>query len=265
LEGKTLDNFFLKKRAQSVLVLALLIIISYGSILITEFDVIKGLNSIPNAMIWGVTNFYPTWESLEKLPSILAKLQETILISIAAASVASVFAIVFAIFGSKTTKVNGILSTISRGIATLFRNIDVAAWAMILLFSFGQSSLTGYFALFFVSFGFLTRAFMETIDEIGVQAVEALTSTGANYTSVIIHSVIPSSIPQILSWVLFMIETNIRSATLVGILTGTGIGFSFDLFYKSLNYNAASLVVLTIVGTILLIEFISNYVRRVIL
>ncbi|KKI91075.1 phosphonate ABC transporter permease [Bacillus sp. SA1-12] len=260
-----MDKFFLKKRAQSVLVLSIIIIVAYGSILITEFDVIKGLNSIPNAIIWGFTNFYPTQESLEKLPSILEKLQETVLISIAAASVAAVFAIVFAILGSKTTRINGFFGTISRGIATLFRNIDVAAWAMILLFSFGQSSLTGYFALFFVSFGFLTRAFMETIDEVGVHSVEALTSTGASYTSIIIHSVIPSSIPQIISWVLFMIETNIRSATLVGILTGTGIGFSFDLFYKSLNYNAASLVVLTIVVTILTIEFISNYVRRVIL
>ncbi|MGM7719238.1 ABC transporter permease subunit [Metabacillus sp. Hm71] len=260
-----MDKFFLKKRAQSVLVLSLIIIVAYGSILITEFDVIKGLHSIPNAIMWGFSNFYPTQESLEKLPSILEKLQETVLISIAAASVASVFAIVFAIFGSKTTKMNGFLSAISRGIATLFRNIDVAAWAMILLFSFGQSSLTGYFALFFVSFGFLTRAFMETIDEVGLHSVEALTATGASYTSIIIHSVIPSSIPQIISWVLFMIETNIRSATLVGILTGTGIGFSFDLFYKSLNYNAASLVVLTIVAAILTIEFISNYVRRVIL
>lgn len=62
-----------------------------------------------------------------------------------------------------------------------------------------------------------------------------------------------------------MVETNIRSATLVGILTGTGIGFLFDLYYKSLNYNVASLVVITIVAAILIIEFISNYVRRVIL
>jgi phosphonate transport system permease protein len=265
LEGKTLGNFFVKKRVQSLLVISILLLVSYGSILITEFDVIAGLHSIPEAMAWGISNFYPTMESLEKLPGILEKLQETVLISIAAASVAAVFAIVFAIIGSKTTRVNGILSTFSRGIATLFRNIDVAAWSMILLFSFGQSALTGYFALFFVSFGFLTRAFMETIDEVGVGSVEALTSTGAGYTSTIIHSVIPSCIPQILSWVLFMVETNIRSATLVGILTGTGIGFSFDLFYKSLNYNAASLVVLTIVVTILAIEFISNYVRRVIL
>ncbi|USK29972.1 ABC transporter permease subunit [Bacillus sp. CMF21] len=258
-------NFFLKKRIQSAVILAVLLSVTYGAMMITQFNLQDGLSSIPKAIIWGFSNFYPTSESLENLPSIFDKLIETLLISIAAASVASVLAVFFAIAGSKTTKVNGLFAGVSRGIATLFRNIDVAAWAMILLFSFGQSSLTGYFALFFVSFGFLTRAFMETIDEVGHGAVEALQATGAGYFTVIIHSVIPASLPQMISWVLFMIETNIRSATLVGILTGTGIGFSFDLYYKSLNYSSASLVVLLIVVSILLIEAVSNYVRRVIL
>lgn len=247
------------------MIIGVLLSVTYGAMVITQFNMYDGLISFPKAFQWGFSNFYPNQESLENLPSILRKLIETILISIASATVAAIFAIFFAIAGSKTTKVNGFFAIAARGIATLFRNIDVAAWAMILLFSFGQSSLTGYFALFFVSFGFLTRAFMETIDEVGPAAVEGLQATGAGYMTVIIHSVIPSSTPQIISWILFMIETNIRSATLVGILTGTGIGFSFDLYYKSLNYSSASLVVITIVVSILLIEYISNYVRRVIL
>lgn len=255
----------MKKRVQSIIVIGLLLLVTYGAMIITEFNIMDGFLSFPEAIQWGFANFYPNADSLENLSSITSKLIETILISIASASIAAILAIFFAIAGSKTTKVNGILAVLARGIATLFRNIDVAAWAMILLFSFGQSSLTGYFALFFVSFGFLTRAFMETIDEVGVAAVEGLQSTGAGYFTVIIHSVIPSSTPQMISWILFMIETNIRSATLVGILTGTGIGFSFNLYYKSLDYNSASLVVLTIVVSILLIEYVSNYVRRVIL
>ena len=46
---------------------------------------------------------------------------------------------------------------------------------------------------------------------------------------------------------LYMVETNIRDATLVGILTGTGIGFVFNLFYKSFRYDVAGLVILLIV------------------
>ena len=62
-----------------------------------------------------------------------------------------------------------------------------------------------------------------------------------------------------------MIETNIRDATLVGILTGTGIGFLFDLYFKRLDYASASLVVLSVVILVIIIEMISNRIRKVIL
>ena len=62
-----------------------------------------------------------------------------------------------------------------------------------------------------------------------------------------------------------MIETNIRSATLVGLLTGTGIGYLFDLYYKQLNYEMVSLITLSIVIAVLVIEAISNIIRREIL
>ncbi|WP_373232386.1 PhnE/PtxC family ABC transporter permease [Cohnella sp.] len=259
------DKFFAKKRWQSLLTFGCILLLTVLFITLTEYNVMKGFTSIPKAVTWSITNFYPNEKSLEKLPSILDKLIETVLISIASATVASLFAGFFAIMGANTTKVNRVFAVLSRGIATIFRNIDVAAWALILLFAFGQSALTGYFALFFVSFGFLTRVFMETIDEASTDSVEALRAAGAGYFAIIFQSVIPSCISQMISWILFVIETNIRNATLIGILTGTGIGFAFDLYYKSLNYHAASLVVILTIIAIFTIESLSNYIRRVIL
>jgi phosphonate transport system permease protein len=258
-------DIFAKRRKDSLIFLASLVILTLVSIIITEFNVAKGFTSVLKAVTWGVSNFYPDAKSLTKLPGILIKLRETVLMSIASTTVAAVFAGLFALLGSSTTKVNNLLSVFSRGIASVCRNIPVAAWAMVLLFSFGQSSLAGYFALFFVSLGFLTRAFMETIDEVSDNSVEALKATGAGYFHIVFQAVLPSSMPQMISWLLYMVEFNIRSATLVGILTGTGIGFAFDVYYKSLNYHAASLVVVLIVIAVFAIEFVSNYIRRVIL
>ncbi|MCM3714391.1 PhnE/PtxC family ABC transporter permease [Halalkalibacter oceani] len=258
-------DFFARKRRNTLGFLLVLGLITLGAILITEYNIVRGFESFPRAVIWALGNFYPTQESLSRLPGILNSLIETLLVSIAATTLGAMFALLFAVLGSNTTRVNAFFGSICRGIATVFRNIDVAAWAMILLFSFGQSSLTGYFALFFASFGFLTRSFVETIDEVSGGSVEALRATGASYFSIIAQSVVPSSLPQMISWVLFMIETNVRSATLIGLLTGSGIGFTFNLYYKNLNYDIAALVVIAIVVAILLIEAVSNYVRRVIL
>ena len=52
----------------------------------------------------------------------------------------------------------------------------------------------------------------------------------------VFQGVVPSAISEIITWILFMIETNIRSSTLIGILTATGIGYLFDLYYKRLDY-----------------------------
>jgi phosphonate transport system permease protein len=258
-------DVFVKKRNNNLIFFGILIILGVGSVIITEYDVQKGFTSIFKAAIWGVSNFYPDVKSLGKLSDMLVKLQETVLISIAATMVAAVFALILSLAGSRTTRISRIFSVICRGIASLFRNIPLVAWAMVLMLSFSQSSLTGYLALFCGSLGFLTRLFMETIEEVSSNAVEALSATGAGYFHIIFQAVLPSSLPQMISWLLYMIETNIRDATLVGMLTGTGIGFSFDLYYKSLNYHAASLVVILIVLTVILIESLSNKVRRMIM
>lgn len=258
-------DIFSKRRNDGLIFFALLAVLTVGSIIITRYDVLKGFTSIAKALVWGITNFYPDARSMLKLSDILLKLRETVLMSIASTTVAAVFAFLLALAGSRTTRMNGLFSIISRGIASLFRNIPLVAWAMVLMLAFSQNPLTGYLALFIGSLGFLTRAFIETIDEVSGSSVEAVQATGASFFHIIFQAVLPSSMPQMISWLLFMIETNIRNATLVGILTGTGIGFSFDLYYKRLDYHAASLVVILIVITVIAIEFISNKIRRVIL
>lgn len=258
-------DIFRLRRRQGVLFFAILAALTYGAILVTEYDVVEGITAVPRAMIWAVNNFVPDREAIARLPRILDKLLDTVLMAVAAATVASACGLVVALMGATTTRLHPWLSLPARAIASFCRNIDVSAWALILLFSFGQSAFTGYFALFFVTFGFIVRVMIETIDEVSTDSVEALRATGAGYMAIITQSIIPACLPQLISWVLYAIETNIRSATLVGILTGTGIGFQFDLYFKSFNYSSASLVVLVIVVAVLLVEALSNVIRRAVL
>jgi len=258
-------DIFKKKKRHLLIFWTVIIVITIGSMVITKYDPVLGITSIPKGILWACSNFYPNEEALTKLPKILLKLKETVLLSIAATTTAAMLAFLFSLSGSKTTNDIRIISTGTRLIASVFRNVPDTVWAMVLLFSFGQNAMTGYFALFFTTFGILTRAFIETIDEASCESVEALRATGASYFQIVSQAVIPSCIPRLISWILFMLETNIRSSTLIGLLTGTGIGYTFSMYYKSMYYNAASLVVISIVLSVFVIEFISNYVRRVII
>ena len=250
-------DIFQRRKITYTLVFLVLIAVFAGASLVSEFNLLDGVASFPAAMQWIVSNLIPDAEAIERIPKILSELLETALVS--------VLAFFFSLLGSNITRVNRVVKRVVRIVAAFFRNVPDVVWAMLLMFSFGQNILTGFFALFFTTFGLLTRAFIETIDEVSSGCVEALDATGANFLQKVFQGILPSSMPGVITWVLYMIETNIRSSTLIGILTATGIGYLFDLYYKRLDFASASLVVLSIVVLVLVIETVSNKVRKVIL
>ena len=258
-------KYMRSKRLRLLLFFAGLFLAAFISMAATSYKIEDSFSAVPKVAVWMATNLVPDAKSLSRLPKILGKLLETVLMSVAASVTAAVAAFFVSLAGSATTCRQKALMTAARAVASFFRNIPIVAWAMIFLLTFGQSAFTGYIALFFASFGFLGRAFIETIDEAAASPVEALRATGSDYAHIIFQAVLPSVLPQILSWMLYMIETNIRSAALVGLLTGSGIGFTFSIYYKSLQYHSASLVVLSIVAVVLIIEAVSNKLRRIIL
>jgi phosphonate transport system permease protein len=273
--GRTPTEFFRRRKALFTLIFLGLLALAVGAAVYTKFKPETAFTAVPRVAAWVGQNLLPVvWDSggvrldaqaVGRLPHILQKLAETILMSIMASLAGSLCSFVVALFGSRTTQVAKPLALLARAVASLNRNIPVAAWALIFLMSFGQSAFTGFLALFFYSFGFMSRVFIETIDEASGSAVEALRATGASYSQVIAQAVVPSTLPQIVSWMLYMIETNIRSAALVGILTGSGVGFLFSVYYASRQYRSAALVVLAIVAVVIAIELVSNALRRVFL
>jgi phosphonate transport system permease protein len=130
---------------------------------------------------WIFENTIPDAKAISRLPNMMEKLIDTVLMSIMSTVTAGILAFFFAIMASLSTRPNSVVSFIVKIIASVNRNIPVVAWAMIFLLTFGQSSFTGFLALFFASFGFLTKAFMESIDDTSSRSVEALTATGASY------------------------------------------------------------------------------------
>lgn len=257
-------NVFQNRNKRFLITFIVLGSLTVISSIITEFSFVDGFISFPKAFNWMFANFIPDQKALNLLPNILKKLYDTVMISISATVIAALLAMIFALSGSRTTFSNIIMSGLVRLIASFFRNIPIAAWAMIFMFSFGHSMVTGFLAIFVETFGFLIRTFIETIDESSKDSVDALNAAGATHLQIVFQAVFPSVMPQVVSWILYMIESNIRSATLVGLLTGTGIGFLFDMYYKRMYYPSAAMVVVCIVLVVFLIEYISNNIRRII-
>lgn len=258
------QSFFRQRRLRLSVVLIILIGIYVLSMTIVNFQTWTSIVKIPAGIIWLFHNFIPTERSISYLGPILYQLWRTLLVSISSTIIASLFSLVFAILGAQTTTPHPVLRIVIRFGASLLRNIPVVAWAMILLFSFKQSDFTGFLALFFMTLGYLTRAFTETIEDLDAEKLQALQAVGANYFQCVFCGVLPEAASTLTSWVLYMIENNLRDATLVGLLTGTGVGFLFDFYFKSFRYDAAGLIVLLIAILVIVLELTSTMIRRAI-
>lgn len=259
------ENVFMKRKLTYILSVLVIALVYFTAAFITEFSFSEGLASFPEAIRWIGKNLIPDAQAIERIPKILSKLLETTLLSVAVTVFAAICSFFISLFGTKITNTNPLIRRLVRIVAAFFRNVPDVVWAMLLMFSFGQNILTGFLALFFTTFGLLTRAFIETIDEVSSSCVEALNATGANFIQCVFQGIIPSSMTGIVSWILYMIETNIRSSTLIGMLTATGIGYLFDMYYKSIEFPSAGLIVLFMVVLVITIEGISNKIRRVIM
>jgi len=258
-------EIFVKRKRSFTLTFIAVAALFVGSVYITDYNIVDGVLSVPQAMIWTAENLLPDERAFDLLPDILTVLAETALVSVAVTVCAAVTAFFFSLFGTNTMKPNVFIARMVRIVAAYFRNVPDVVWAILLLFSFGQNVLTGFFALFFTTFGFLTRTFIEMTDEVSSSCVEALKATGATPLQIVAQGILPSTMAEVVSWVLYMIETNIRASTLIGILTATGIGALFNLYYNRFDFSAAGLVVITIVVLVIVIEIVSSRIRKVIL
>ena len=256
-------SWFRRRQARTLAALVAIVVLFQLCSLICNFSLGYAVSSIPAAFVWMFQNFVPTVESLANLPMVVEQTISTALDSVAATVIAAVCGIAFSVLGSSSIGVEcAPVRGVIRAIASIFRNIPMIAWALLLLLSFKQNEFTGFLALFLTTFGQLMRFFLDTFDEIPTGPVEALRSCGASYWQVVFQAGLPLAVADLMSWMLYMVETNIRSVTLIGLLTGTGIGFVFNLYYTSFRYDTAGLVIVVTIVFVLVIEAISNAARR---
>lgn len=255
-------GYFARKHVRGVLAIVVAFAIATACGMHTGFDPVETLFNLPGSFVWLAENFIPSASSFEKLPAILASLWVTFLGATAAAVLSCVLAYIVALVGCNKVGFGGVVQVLVRGLGTVLRNIPSVAWAFILIFSYGQSEFVGFLVLFMKSFGFLLRAFLENIEEVPQDAVDALRAAGATRLHIVMHVIVPLTMTQVVTWLLYMTETNVRDATLVGMLTGTGIGFRFELYYRTFRYDTAGLVIVCIALMAICCEVVSNFVRR---
>ena len=186
---------------------------------------------------------------------------ETIEIAILGTFIAIVLSIPLALLSARNISPNIIVFFIARTITVFFRAIPEFIIAMILVIAIGFGAMPGVLALGIHTMGFLAKFYAEDIEHINKGPVEALESSGASKRQIISFAVIPQIIPSFVANNLYILDRNIRMATMLGIVGARGIGYELQSAFRMFEYPKVSAIIIIIFITIFIIDNLSTYIR----
>lgn len=144
------------------------------------------------------------------------------------------------------------------------RAINEIVFAILFIVAVGMGPFAGVMALFVHNVGVIAKLFSEVVETIDPHPVEGIRATGANRIQEIIFGVIPQVLPSWISLSLYRLETNVRSATVLGIVGAGGIGFVLHESIRGFEYDNASAIIIIIILAVSLVDIVSQQLRKLV-
>jgi phosphonate transport system permease protein len=143
------------------------------------------------------------------------------------------------------------------------RAVDSLIWSLIFIRAFGLGPLTGTLAIAITDMGSLGKLFSEALENIDGRQVEGVTSVGAGTLQRYRFGVIPQILPVLLSQSLYYLESNTRSATVIGALGAGGIGLVLvETMKTSRDWENVAYIIVLIIALVIMMDTLSGWLRQ---
>ena len=164
-----------------------------------------------------------------------------------------------------TTPSARILRPIALFIIVASRSINSLIWALLLVAIIGPGLLAGIVAIALRSIGFVGKLLYEAIEETDARQIEAIEATGASGAQVLSYGIVPQIMPAFWGISVFRWDINIRESTILGLVGAGGIGLKLQASLNTLAWSQVTVILLLILGTVVLSEWVSARVRHAII
>jgi phosphonate transport system permease protein len=191
----------------------------------------------------------------------LADMIVTIQIAIWGTALAVFFGIPFAILASANVCPQWIVQPVRR-LMDACRAINEIVFALMFVVAVGLGPFAGVMALAVHNLGVFAKLFSEAVEAIDPRPIEGIRATGARPLQEVIFGVIPQVLPLWSSLTLYRLETNVRSATTLGIVGAGGIGQTLYESIRSFQYGETAAQVIVVVVTVMVIDLVSARLRK---
>ncbi len=191
----------------------------------------------------------------------LLSLLETVEIAVMATFFALILSFIFALGAAQNIAPRWLVG-ITRMILNAIRTIPSLIWALIAVAIVGANSLAGVIALTFYSIGYLGKFFSEAFESSDVETARTLRSIGADPIQAFQFGLWPHAKPLIWSYSIWMLEYNIRSASIIGYVGAGGIGLQLHTYQEFHQWDKFATVLLCILIVVSLLDLLGEGIRR---
>ncbi|WP_322892798.1 MULTISPECIES: phosphonate ABC transporter, permease protein PhnE [unclassified Yoonia] len=190
-------------------------------------------------------------------------LWETVLMAFLGTFGAAIIALPLAFLAAKNFAPVVALRFAVRRVFDFVRGVDGLIWTIILSRAFGPGPLTGALAILVTDTGSFGKSFSEALENVDEKQIEGLESTGARPIQRYRFGVIPQVTPVLLSQILYYFESNTRSATIIGAITGGGIGLFLTQAIQTQNdWEKVTYYIVLILVMVMVMDTLSGWLRR---
>lgn len=186
-------------------------------------------------------------------------------ITLATALWGTVFALLFAFlmapFAARNFSPHAALYRSAREVLNFMRAMPDLLLALVFVAALGLGPMPGALALGVHTAGFLGKFFAESLERVDKGVCEAVAATGANFPQRVMYAGWPSILREALGYTLYILDRNVRMASVLGLVGAGGIGLALHDTLRLFDYGQSAALILVILATILIIDYASAWLR----
>ncbi|WP_425298662.1 phosphonate ABC transporter, permease protein PhnE [Nocardia farcinica] len=194
-------------------------------------------------------------------PQLLEAAWQTVAIAVVATAIGAVLSVPVGILAARTVTPHPAVYWAARAWILVVRAIPELILAVIFVAALGLGPIAGTCALAIGSVGLLGKLVADAVEEIDTGPLEAVRALGGGWWKTLVAAVIPQAVPALVGSTLYLLDVNIRTSTILGIVGAGGIGYLLFESIRTLEFGVAGAIVLVVFALVYFIERLSGWIR----
>ena len=189
-------------------------------------------------------------------------LVQTIRMSVVGTSLGLLFGVPFAFLCTSNVTGNCVVATVARVVMDIIRTIPTLLLAALVVAFMGIGQVSGIITIAVFTFGIVGQLIYQSIEISDPGPVEAARSVGANRMQIATWSILPQIGQDIASYAMYAFEINIRASVILGYVGAGGVGVLLNSSLSLMRYDRVSLVILTVLVLVVIVDWVSEIIRK---